>query len=169
MSQPDISQLDGRVTALEELVAALAETLAARAGGGPWWWQTLGREEAARLWQDLAEFVTYLSGRYLSGLPAEYRVAACWYRHPVAVELLTALMVAHTGAYRDPGSEPGPGLVDFHERSLWPTLERLRHLRLFSSCQDGHTDRLSTAPTTPDDGFAAHVAADLATRDEEDQ
>ncbi len=159
--RPTVEELDARTTQLEEVVTGLTEILVARGGAGPWWWEHRDRNQAARLWEELAEFVTYLSRRYLAGIPAEYRLAPCWYRHPVAVELLTALMVAHIGAYRDPGSEPGPGLVDFHERSLWPTLERIRHLRLFSSCQDGHTDRYPGELTWPADDFAQHVADSL--------
>lgn len=151
-----------RLATLEDTVADLVDLLDARGRqAGPWWWEQLTPEQSAQLWVDLGEFVAYLSRRYLVHAPGEYRLPPCWWRHPIAVEHLTALMVAHIGAYRDPDATPGPALIDFHERSLWPTLERLRSLRVFSACQDGgHVERRGSAvPWEPDAEYAAHVPA----------
>lgn len=166
-----VADLTERVGTVEEVLTGLVDTLTGRGGASPWSWEVLDAEAAAQLWTQLAEFVAFLSGRYLRHLPAQpvagarlATVPGCWYRHPVAVELLTALMVAHEGAYGDPGAEPGPQLVDFHERSLWPTLERLHSLGVFKGCTDGHpeqkVERWSTETSTgwePDDEFAAFV------------
>ena len=171
-----LADLTGRVGTVEEVVAGLVDTLTARGGASPWAWEALDLEAATELWTQLAEFVTFLTERYLRHLPAApvsgaklATVPGCWYRHPVAVELLTALMVAHEGAYGDPGAEPGPQLVDYHERSLWPTLERLHSLGIFKGCADGHpsekVERWSTEATTgwqPDDDFAAFVGDAVA-------
>ncbi len=84
----------------------------------------------------LYEWVSWLEDRYLrnlfpvSGIIPE--VPADWYRHPVAVEMLTALMVSHAAAYRKKAAPPSFALVEWHERCLWPTLARMESLKLFT-------------------------------------
>jgi hypothetical protein len=43
----------------------------------------------------------------------------------VAVEELTALMVAWKAAYSQKEAAPSEALVNWHDRWLWPTLHRL--------------------------------------------
>lgn len=95
--------------------------------GGPWDWDSLPPVAAAALWADLFHFVHWLDTTYLRFLPQKYyALFPCWYRHPIVVQHLTALMVAHRGAYHRSQAAPGSQLVDWHERSLWPTIGRLR-------------------------------------------
>lgn len=156
----DDDDLGGRVEVLEEVVAGLMQTLPpapeasappvdAGAGGGgqaaapvpgPWWWEGLDGVDRAALWEELRVFVAFLSRRYLSGVKTQLRVPMCWYRHSVAVEMLTALMVAHRSVYFD-DTEPGSRLMEWHEWWLWPTLDRFHLLGIFSSCQQTHHDR----------------------------
>lgn len=87
------------------------------------------------MWERLYEWVTWLEDRYLrylspskDGIP---ELIPDWYRPPIAVELLTSLMVAHAAAYRKKASIPSFVLVEWHERCLWPTPARMDHLGLF--------------------------------------
>ncbi len=102
---------------------------------GPWAWAELKGKAREELWRRLFSWVAWLEDRYLrnlsksrQGIPALH---ADWYRHPVAVELLTSLMVAHLAAYRRKAAPPSFALVDWHERALWPTLARMESLGLF--------------------------------------
>lgn len=163
---PGVAGLVERVEILEGTVVDLVDALTARRDAGPWLWAAAGRDRQVELWHELGEFVAYLQARYLQHLPGrDHHLPPCWYHHPVAVELLTALMVAHRGAYHAPAADPSPALVDFHERALWPTLERLRALRVFSACDDGaHSEQdWRTVPWHPDEAFYGFVAENLPT------
>ena len=51
-------------------------------------------------WCEVEVSTCWLDGRYLTNLAdPSYRPPTCWYRHPIAAEELTALMVAHRAAY----------------------------------------------------------------------
>lgn len=122
-----VEQHQERLDALQELLNATPD--------GPWNWSRLSSEERRKLWERLYEWVTWLEDRYLrylspskDGIP---ELVPDWYRHPIAVELLTSLMVAHAAAYRKKASIPSFVLVEWHERCLWPTLARMDHLGLF--------------------------------------
>jgi hypothetical protein len=52
-------------------------------------------------------------------------IPPCWFLHPVAVEELTALMVAWKAAYSQKQTAPSDSPVNWHDRWLWPTLHRL--------------------------------------------
>jgi hypothetical protein len=122
-----VEQHQERLDALQELLNATPD--------GPWNWSLLSAEERCKLWARLYEWVKWLEDRYLrylspskNGIP---ELIPDWYRHPIAVELLTSLMVAHASAYRKKASIPSFVLVEWHERCLWPTLARMDHLGLF--------------------------------------
>ncbi|MBD8104757.1 hypothetical protein [Plantibacter sp. CFBP 8775] len=116
--------LGSRVEAVEKLLLAQPD--------GPWTWASLNGEQQQKLFTELYEWVTWLEDRYLRYLGNQKAVLiADWYRHPIAVELLTALMVAHHSVYRVKASAASFGLVEWHERCLFPTLERLIQLNLF--------------------------------------
>ncbi|WP_431031204.1 hypothetical protein [Plantibacter sp. RU18] len=130
---------------------------------GPWAWHMLNRQEREKLWKKLYDWVAWLEDRYLRYLSSRVVVfAADWYRHPVAVELLTALMVAHTSAYRRKTSAPSFVLVEWHERCLWPTLQRLSMLGITSEIAAANWDGPEQRPTRRDDDrFAAFLRTDL--------
>jgi len=167
----EYGDLETRLETVEGALADLIDAVSERPAGGPWLWTRLDKDRQVALWEELAEFVAWLTARYLSNLQVrEYRLPPCWYRHPVVVEQLTALMVAHQGAYNEAAAEPSPALVDWHERSLWPTLDRLRHLKVFSGCDDGHQDHQWTAPPwQADETFHEFVAQSLPAEPEEEQ
>lgn len=110
---------------------AVAETTEEDAGG-PWSWARVNDERRQALASELAAFVTYLTDRYLRHLSAEaYPFAPRWFENPVAVEILTGVMVAHQAVYTDYKTEPSRDLADWHEHILWPALARIKGLDLF--------------------------------------
>jgi len=120
-----IEDLADRVEALEDMLKAVPD--------GPWAWAALDPVEKYALWQRLYVWVEWLEDRYIRNISAQHTgsFAADWYRHPVVVELLTALMVAHISAYRKNESAPSFRLVEWHEQCLWPTLERINKYNFF--------------------------------------
>ncbi|TIH33777.1 hypothetical protein [Subtercola vilae] len=115
-----------RVDGLDGSLSQILTYLKTRPGG-PWFWKELEGLEAAELWGQLFEWVAWLERRYVQYLGQDrYGLRPCWYKHPLVVEHLTALMVSHAGAYRTAQSAPSAALFEWHERSLWPTLERIR-------------------------------------------
>lgn len=134
---------------------------------GPWNWADLTGDARERLWRRLYDFVMWLEDRYLrylspsrAGIP---EFPADWYRHPVAVEMLTALMIAHAAAYRSKAAAASFDLVEWHERCLWPTLARLEALGLWNrdaTAQDwdGPTQR---ATRRSNDRFGRWVDSDV--------
>lgn len=145
---------EDRITALEQLVVPMFKDWASRdaagddgpavgtAGavaetadedaGGPWSWARVNDERRQALAGELAAFVTYLTDRYLRHLSAEmYPFASRWFENPIAVEILTGVMVAHQAVYTDYKTEPSRDLADWHEHILWPALDRIKTLALF--------------------------------------
>lgn len=110
---------------LDKIVDFLAER-----PDGPWVWRTIEGEAREKLWADLYDWVNWLDDRYLSHLGESYRIVEQWYRHPVVVELLTALMVSYYAVYRPARATPSFDLVEWHERCLWPTFQRINALSL---------------------------------------
>ena len=122
-----IEGLDARLVNVETILPDLFDMYELRAAGGPYYWETLPHDQAAKLWEDVGKFVTWLDGRYLTNLAdPSYRLPACWYRHPIAVEELTALMVAHRAAYDTRSVKASSALVNWHQRALWPALDSLK-------------------------------------------
>jgi hypothetical protein len=111
--------------------APVADTAVPDAGG-PWNWVGVSEERRKELAQDLTAFVQWLEERYLRHLSNEqYEFPANWHENPVVVEVLTAVMVAREAAYSDLLEEPSSALSEWHERALWPAIERLQSLGIF--------------------------------------
>jgi hypothetical protein len=92
-------------------------------GRARWRWRTLppGPTRVA-LWHQVAAFVAWYNHRY--GHSAQgVALWPCWASHPVVVEELTALMVAHDAAYA--GDDPTDAIIAWHDRWLWPAIDRL--------------------------------------------
>lgn len=168
----------GAATAEEPEVPHIGATPVAETSvadtGGPWNWVGVDAERRAALSEELTTFVRWLEERYLRHLSSEaYQFPANWYENPVVVEVLTAVMVARQAAYSDMLVDPSSALSEWHERALWPALERLQSLNVFHD--NGLVPRNRPA-VTPDNaaaqlGKAAEVSlraladadADLAT------
>ena len=131
---------EDRLDRLEETVEQIVDLLIA-IPGGPWTWHLLAPEKQKMLWDELYEFVSWLEERYLVNLSREaVPFVPCWYLHPIAVEMLTALMVAHRAVYARSKTVPSLALADWHANYLWPTLAKLKDLNVFKKCgtPDGH-------------------------------
>jgi hypothetical protein len=142
-----IPELLERMGAVEELAAGLFEEISSSPAGGPWFWADLNTEQAKDLWVELDGFVVWLQNRILrhSSNSAGW-VPECWYRHPDAVELLTALMVAHKAAYQSKPTKPGFELTEWFSRALWPTMEALERRMTFKNCMEGQGHFDATSP-----------------------
>ena len=155
-----LDTLTTRQHALERAFDALNRRVGAPTKEGPWTWRALGPTQTRTLFGELRDWVDWLTVRYeLRG--EAHAIAACWYRHPVAVEELTALMVAWRGAYLLDQAPPGDTLINWHDRWLWPTLHRLNtQLRVWAKCTAGvHQASPSTSPPTDGDDFAGFLDA----------
>lgn len=150
-----------RVEALEQVAAghteaigALLDLLESAGPGGPWLWRDLEADQRDNLWAQLFEFVTWVHDRHLRQLGTDLAIAPCWFRHPVAVEHLTALMVAHHATYNARTPTPSTLLVEWHERCLWPVLGRLGALGVFKGCRRAHVEPTDRGELGGSDDFA---------------
>ena len=104
----------------------------------PYCWRHVSAAEARGLWVRLREWVDWVNGRYFSSSWESIR--PCWFRHPAAVEELTALWAAWEAAYRS--SDEGEGFSDaalwWHEK-LHTVVHRLWDEQ-FAECKAGHQE-----------------------------
>ena len=152
----DVDTLTTALDSLVDLVQGLGAAPADQAGPNKWAWRHAAPEAAAGLWAALREFVDWLNSRY--ALDSERQVPPCWYRHPVAVEELTALMCSWQNAYHGPDTA-GDAPLAWHAHSLWPCLDRLPERAGWQRCRGGtHVERAAVIHRT-DDGFAGYTAS----------
>ncbi|WP_368867472.1 hypothetical protein [Rothia mucilaginosa] len=104
----------------------------------PYCWRHVSAAEARGLWVRLREWVDWVNARYFASSWESIR--PCWFRHPAAVEELTALWAAWESAYR--ASDEGEGFSDaalwWHEK-LHAVVHRLWDEQ-FAECKAGHQD-----------------------------
>lgn len=104
----------------------------------PYCWRYVSAAEARGLWIRLREWVDWVNGRYFASSWKSIR--PCWFRHPAAVEELTALWAAWESAYR--ASDEGEGFSDaalwWHEK-LHTVVHRLWDEQ-FAECKAGHQE-----------------------------
>ncbi|WP_025620700.1 DUF4913 domain-containing protein [Salinispora cortesiana] len=127
-------------------------------GPSRWAWRHADPGTAAALWLDLIDWVNWIVPRYeLTGEAAT--IPPCWYRHPVAVEELTALMSAWQAAYHGKPQAPRDDLITWHDRWFWPSIDRLQTRAGWRSCIDGnsHQER-KLRRWTPDPHMTSFVA-----------
>lgn len=125
-------------------------------GGRPsrWSWHHATPQRRAQMWSELRAFVDWLIGRYQPGGSVEIR--PCWYRHPVAVEELWALMAAWRASYC--GTEQATDqLTTWHQHWLWPCLQRLGTYAGWAGCGTGHKPPTGVTPSLTDDAFADYI------------
>lgn len=140
-----ISEILDRLANVEEVAGHVYEELSNYPAGGPWLWEGLSLDQRRELWVELGEFVTWLQNRILCHWSnTEGSIAPCWYLHPDAVELLTALMVAHKAAYKAKSKKPSFELTEWFTRALWPTLEALARRSTFKNCLSEREHRPSS-------------------------
>ncbi|MWJ14260.1 hypothetical protein [Clavibacter michiganensis] len=118
-----------RLERLEEAVADIAELLRL-SPGGPWAWHMLEPPARRELAEKLVTWVEWLSSRYLANLSQEkvFELPPRWFTNPVFVELMTALYVGYLSVNSPRQRVPSMALIEWHERGLWPTLDRIKAL-----------------------------------------
>jgi hypothetical protein len=133
-----LAALSERLAAQEDLLTAVLDRLdAEHAPGGRWAWRHLTGAQAEALLAELTDWVGWLIERY-SLSASRYQIPPCWADHPIAVEELTALMIAWKAAYAGPSTAPREDLIAWHDRWLWPCLTRLNeHLQVWNACRAG--------------------------------
>ena len=154
-----LEALAGRLESLEGLVEAMANQLVVAPADGPWAWRHLGPSQTRALFTELRNWVDWLITRYELRGEAE-TIPPCWFLHPVAVEELTALMVAWNAAYSQKETAPSDALASWHDRWLWPTLARLNvQLRVWAKCTGGnHAPSRPAPPVTDEASFTSFLA-----------
>jgi len=138
-----LAALADRLSAQEDLLAALVDRLDQdQPTGGPWTWRSMSEPQQQSLMTELRGWVDWLVERYRLGA-TRHQIPPCWAEHPVAVEELTALMVAWKAAYANRNRGPSDDLIGWHDRWLWPCLTRLNEqLQVWNACRAGsHIDR----------------------------
>jgi hypothetical protein len=162
-----LQALAGRLESLEGLLEAMTDQLVAAPAGGPWSWRHLGPSQTRALFVELRDWVDWLIGRYELRGEAE-TIPPCWFLHPVAVEELTALMVAWKATYSQKQTAPSDALVNWHDRWLWPTWHRLNiQLRVWTKCTGGSHAPLRPAPPVTDEASFTSFLASLMAHQED--
>lgn len=154
---------DERLRDLSGRLAELADPDSPQSAKSQWAWRYQGALGAQQLWEELADWVGWIRGRY----PIARQLPPCWWRHPELVEELTALWVAWREAYADPKA-PMTAPIDWHDRWLPSFLLRIGSGGWNISCGEEHKSRVSGAydavAVDDDEEFAMHVIDDAASR-----
>lgn len=130
-----VGELIGKVDETQQVVSSLHDLVTDLPAGGPWLWAELDPKAQRDLWIELDAFVSWLQNRILShNTSRQSGIAPCWYKHPDAVEQLTALMVAHKASYNPKTKKASHALVDWFHRALWPTMEVIKARGTFKNC-----------------------------------
>lgn len=146
VQQLAINRLTGELAALADQVTEAAAGLQdqigdlvtnGRATASPpsagWCWRDLDDTERRRLLAEVADWLTWLVGRY----PLAASIPPCWHRHPEMVEEIIAAHRAWAAAYRSPGASP-TAPAEWHERWLPGLEQRLTGRWKSRRCDDGH-------------------------------
>jgi len=128
------------LAAIGNRLEAVIEELADWPPGGKWFWPDLNPDQGRELATELDGFVTWLNNRIVRYLDSRVYLKDCWFQHPAAVEMLTAVMVAHRAAYTKKSSRTSFHLSAWFTQSLLPMLEAMANHRIFSSCKGAHHD-----------------------------
>lgn len=160
--QFELSELSEFVNELGKSTAWAVDQLTEHPAGGPWFWAKLDADAEKALWKEVGDFVSWLNTRILHHIVAGEvdAIPGCWYRHPSAVEQLTALMVAHKAVYQAKSKKATMDLVSWFDRALWPTMRALKDTGAFTGCRLGHHHENDVESYAHDDGFAAFTRQD---------
>ncbi|MGI4894533.1 MAG: hypothetical protein ACRYF3_05400 [Janthinobacterium lividum] len=155
-----LQEIQEQLGAHRTLLESLAEQVHATPPGGPWAWSYLDVDQRRELFTELRKWVDWLVVRYRLGTQDAY-VPPCWFRHSIAVEELTALMVAWKAVYSKTARQPSSDLIAWHDRWLWPSVDRMKYRRVFHGCSATKHDEtaLGVGSTTNEGQFAGFLAA----------
>lgn len=117
-------EMEERLLAVEQFLSEMnTDNAADTSAPSPLNWEELIPPARAALMMRVGEFVEFLDRTYLQW--SEYELKKCWHLHPDVVWELTALREAFAAAY-NAGTVGTDAMLVWHERALWPTLERIR-------------------------------------------
>ena len=140
----DITQILTRVEGLENQTVPLKYC----------WREIEDQTHALNLWRTLREWVDWLNVRYFS--TGIFQILPCWYRHSAAVEELTALWAAWMSVYH--GNGYSQEAAYWHDRLLWPCVERLKGYLRDCKLSEHHEASQSAVSTAA--GFEEFIVAD---------
>jgi hypothetical protein len=113
----NLDELAAGVADLASRVSRLVSAPSMDARPRPYWLPALEGERAERAWRTLGGWVRdVVVGRY------QHSVKPCWYRHPLAVDVLAACYLTWSAAYNEDAVPTAP--AEFHDR-WFPHLMRL--------------------------------------------
>lgn len=147
----DLDNLAQRVAAIEE---ALTQPAADRLPGTPIVWHRLDPPEAAELWPQFIDWVTWLADTYdlsLSQLPR------CWPRHGSVVAELTGLWTSYRSAHDATKGDTGSAPYLWGD-ALARALERITHLWA-GDCKTGEHQPASRRPWRCDEAYQRQLTA----------
>ena len=121
----------------------------------PWNWKELNDPERAALLTALRDWVDWYNDRY--GVAAESRIPGCWHRHGPVVEELTAVWMAWKAAYYG-HKTPNDAPAYWHERILWPTIQRIKKSAWgLSACTPEHKNPRPKKEPSTDHAFESFL------------
>jgi hypothetical protein len=128
----------------------------------PLHWPTMTRDEAAKQWPELLDWVERFRGRY--EVFDEKILPPCWYQHPCYVGALQALRDFERVAYTK--SAPGSAGVDWHRAFRDIEMLITRWSAGPVACVGGHKERKERqrGGLVDEDAFAEFLTHDLASR-----
>lgn len=129
--------VDLRLQTNEEAIALIKDYLTGPNLGGPWFRELLDADQQRKLLDETTDFVMWLDRTYIKEIP-RYKIPSCWWQHPNVVEQMVALMVSHRATYSKKSRAVSMALVEWHERALWPVLERIKKNDSLAQCESAH-------------------------------
>lgn len=122
-------------------------------------WAELDADAAAQAWQQLGDWVSWLTDRYaLREIPV-----GCWWRHGMLVEELTALWLAWQTSHA-PAADATAPLIWHEHLDRFRDRVRLRLQQQGNCVSAGHQDRTPPTYAGAVEQFRRHVTADVAAR-----
>jgi hypothetical protein len=156
----EIAELHQAVEDLASSLAALSEEIAEDAGGRPIrapWWPGLSGLERQHAWKELVDWVEEV---FRQRHPEEYpKLGRCWYRHPDAVDELSALRVAWHAVYKAKSPLP-TAAIEWHDRWLPGAVARVS--KIVNSCKSGGHQEASDRRVVDAEELAKFLAQDVA-------
>lgn len=136
----EVADLSERVTAVEELTHTMRDKIL---GGDEaeraWWWREMTQDECRDAWAKVTDFVdNTLIGWY------EETLFECWFMHPRALDILTAMYRCWDGNYLT--SSAGWGPIEFQEKWYDDALKHVQNLLNHCAHPDGYCHKYKDRP-----------------------
>jgi hypothetical protein len=155
----DVDELGGGVADLASRVTRLVDSPTLDVRPRPYWLPSLQGEHAEQAWRPLGQWIEdVVVGRY------QRSVKPCWFRHPLAVDILAACYLAWLGAYQKDALLTAP--AEWHDR-WFPHLMRLVEADTKACSMRKHqVDEELTPSVHQREEFEAFIEANVKTASE---